>query len=290
MNRNNKYLTLARRELWEHRGLWLVPLIAAGLLVCAATFGTLNFNGNGMHVSLDSPMPQKAGEHIGSISMLGVATAIGLFAGIVMTMYLLDCLFNERKDRSILFWKSLPVSDAETVLTKLVVAMVLVPLLVLVLAVLLQPLLAGIVGMRFPETRPYIGQLLGGSLAAVPRLAGIGVFALLWYAPVATYMMLASVLAKRTPIVYAIMPPIALIVAERLLFRTAYVGHFVGERLLPWPDRGDDLYFVSAKDGMASLGGGWWKLFSDPAMWLGLVAAAAMIYVVVRLRRYRDDT
>jgi ABC-2 type transport system permease protein len=289
MNQNNKYLTLVRRELWEHRGLWMLPLIGAALLLVSATFGGGSHLHNGFDVTMNPRLPDRLVQPVGAISSLMILAVIGLFACIVAFFYLLDSLFAERKDRSILFWKSLPVSDAETVLTKLVVTMVVLPLFVLVLAVLVQPLLAGIVAIRFPEFRPALGQMLGGSLAALPHLLGIGIFALLWYAPVASYMMLASVLARRTPIVYAIVPPVALGIAEWLLLSSKHVFDFVGERLMPWPGRSDRVFVIDG-NGLANINHDWWKLFAEPGLWLGLVAAFAMTCVVIRLRRYRDDT
>ncbi len=276
MNKNNKYLMLARRELWEHRGLWAVPLAAAVMVVCGALFGGELSSADNVHITLNSPMPtRKPGPRWARCQLAGCRDGRG-------------GLSAERKDRSILFWKSLPVSDAETVITKLVVALVVVPLLVLLLAVLLQPVVAGIVALRFPFTRGYVWPLLGGSLAAIPNLIGIGIIGLLWYAPVAAYLMLASVVAKRTPIVYAVVPPVALGVAERIIFGTKHVFWFVGQRLAPFP--AGTPVIAKTDNGLATLAGDWWKAFGEPALWLGLLAAAAMIYLVIRLRRYRDDT
>jgi ABC-2 type transport system permease protein len=291
MNRNNKYLTLVRREFWENRNLWITPLIGVGLLLCAAIWGAANI-GNGITISTDPVESPARATEIGAVSLLGISSAIGLFACIVTGIYLLDCLFAERKDRSILFWKSLPVSDAETVLAKLGLALVLMPLFVLALSVLLQPVLALIVGLRFSTLSPHIGGLLWGSLKTLPYLMGVWFATLLWYAPVATYLMLASVIAKRTPIVYAIVPPVALGVAEWLLFDTRRVFLFVAERLVPQlsqPRRvvpGDG----PMRNGSIDLQVNWGMIFSDPGLWLGLLAAAAMAYGVIRLRRYRDDT
>ncbi len=292
MKQDNKYLTLVRREIWEHRSLWMLPLIGAGLLLFSTLFGRGVHNG--VDVTMTPVMPTGAGAALGAVSSLVIMGVVGLFACIVGFFYLLDCLFAERKDRSILFWKSLPVSDAETVLTKLTVAMVLLPLFVLLVSVLLQPLLAGILAMRIPQVRPHLGQLLSGSFAALPRVIGIGIFALLWYAPVATYMMLASVLAKRTPIVYAIVPPVALGIAERLLLGSGLVSRFIGDRLMPWPARAEQLFLTTDHDrdgdGIPNINPEWWKLFGEVDLWLGVAAAAAIIWAVIRLRRYRDDT
>jgi ABC-2 type transport system permease protein len=288
MNQNNKYLTLARREFWEHRGLWMAPVIAAGLLLVGALFGAMSFeNGRGMGMNLGSP-PADAGAQMGAFTLLGLSTMIGLFGAIVSVFYLLDCLFAERKDRSILFWKSLPTSDAETVLTKLGVVLVLMPLLVIALAVVLHPLMAGLAALRIESVRPQIGAAIFGGLAAVPHLMGLWIISMLWYAPMATYLMLASALARRTPIVYAVIPPVALGVAERTLFGTKHVFRFVGERLLPLPQT--SRIFVNADGGVPSLSTEWWKSLGEPSLWLGLIAAAAIVYAVIRVRRYRDDT
>lgn len=288
MNVANRYLMLARREFWEHRSLWLAPVAIVGLLLLAATFGALKIN-NGMHITADHPIPADAVRYVGELSLLGITATIGLFAGIVILAYLLDCLYAERRDRSILFWKSLPVSDAETVLTKLAVAVVCVPALVLVLALVLQPLLIGIAALRVPNLRPHATEMIGAGLGALPRLAGLGLFEILWYAPLAAYIMLASVLAKRAPIVYAILPPVALGIAELLLFGSSHVYRFVLQRVVPWPTRGQVLVEHTAS-GWTTLSHEWWRLLQDPALWLGVVAAAALVYAVIRLRRYRDDT
>ena len=126
-----------------------------------------------------------------------------------------------------------------------------------------------------------------GSLKALPYMVGGWFFSVLWYAPVATYLLLASVLAKRTPIVYAVVPPLVLGVAELLLFDSRHVFSFVFRRLAPqFTQSGVDL----SNEGSIQFMTDWGMMFSQPGLWLGVVAAAAMAYGVVRLRRYRDDT
>jgi ABC-2 type transport system permease protein len=289
MNKNNKYLTLARREIWEHRALWLAPVVVAGLMLVTGAFGVSSIpDGPRGSVTIGEAPPVGAVGQVGAVTLFGLLASIGLFAAIVGVIYLLDCLFAERKDRSILFWKSLPTSDSETVLVKLGVALVLLPLLVMVLAVVLQPIMAALAAMRFAPLRPYLGEMVLGGLASVPNLLGLWIIGMLWYAPVATYLMLASVLARRTPIVYAVIPPVALGVAERLLLGSHHVFSFVGERLLPLPEVGN--IFEKGARGMPRLSGDWWRMFGEPGLWLGVVAAVALAYAVIRLRRYRDDT
>jgi hypothetical protein len=113
---------------------------------------------------------------------------------------------------------------------------------------------------------------------------------MIWYAPIAAYLMLASVLAKRTPLMYAALPPVVLGIAEKLTLDTDYVSQFVRGRIFPWNSTRIDSVLSDGMGRMKTLDGPWWQLFQDPALWLGLAAAAGMLYIVIRLRRYRDDT
>ncbi len=291
----DKYLILVRRELWESRALWLAPLIAAGLVIAAAAFGQLGIGPGAVEINgsgLAAAMNQAQVANAGAIGMAAVAGFLTAVSGIVIFVYLLDCLFAERKDRSILFWKSLPVSDAETVLSKFLVAMVVIPALVLLLALVLQPVLVGVMYLRYEVLRPFLGSgLFYGTLQGLWRVAISEVFATLWFAPLATYLMLASVAAKRAPMLYAALPPFALFIAEKIIFgRTSnHVGRFIGERVFPWPPRMTHLYGVGP-EAVAAGADQWWLVFADAKLWLGLVAAAGMMYIIIRLRRYRDDT
>jgi ABC-2 type transport system permease protein len=290
---NHKYLMLIRRELWESRALWIAPLCAAALVLVATAFGQFHMGPgevqiDGMDATLAGPQVAK----FGAISVMGIASFLTGIAGIVSLVYTLDCLFAERKDRSILFWKSLPVSDTETVLSKLAVGLVVVPLIVLALVVVLQPLLAGIAYLRFDLFRSVVGaDYFHGVLLGIGRLIVGGVFAILWLAPVTTYLMLASVAAKRAPLLYAALPPFALFLAEKIMLGadSNHVARFVGQRLFPWPGiRGGSLF--NWDDGAPSLNLDWFAAFADYRLWLGLVAAAGMLYIIIRLRRFRDDT
>jgi ABC-2 type transport system permease protein len=203
--------------------------------------------------------------------------------------YLLDCLFAERKDRSILFWKSLPVSDAETVLVKLFVALVLAPAGAILLTLVLQPILGLIVYLGVESLRGSMGLDVFSSWPAIlPRIGVIWAFSTLWYAPLACYLMLASVLAPRTPLVFAVVPPLMLSVLERTTLSTSYIGQFLLERLVPGRKLDRGLMLAEGSD--SSSIGEWVQPFLLPELWLGLAAAAGMLYIIIRLRRFRDDT
>jgi ABC-2 type transport system permease protein len=243
--------------------------------------------GSGVHITVDARAPAVIGHAAGAQFLTGTTAFIGLFAVIAIVIYLLDCLYGERKDRSILFWKSLPVSDVETVASKLVVALVAVPLLVVALALVLMPLLMSIGALVVPELRAHFGELIAGSLLWLPSLLGMLLVAALWYAPLAAYLMLASVLARHPPLIYAALPPAAIGLAESLISGTDHFWTFIGHRVQPWP--------VTGASGITAgnwtmAGSTWWHALGDPALWLGLVAAAAMLFAAIRLRRYRDDS
>jgi ABC-2 type transport system permease protein len=284
-----------QREFWEHRGLWMVPLvIAAVMLLAAAIFGHINVSFGHGDSHYDGPNPPPVAEFIA----LGWAVPFYLAAAIQASAYLLDCLYAERRDRSILFWRSMPVTDARTVLVKLLVGLVLVPLGAFVIAAL-----SGLLGSAIMAVRNHDVVLNGVSVVALWNTADwlriqlallYGIFAaMLWYAPFAAYLMLISVWARRSPYAWALLPPVLLVVLEYMVFGSHYVGHVVNGGL------GEFLHLAYGRGALDAAGDtGRYSLqaltpvqllASQRLVW-GLAAAAAMIALAIRLRRYRDDS
>jgi len=265
--------TLVRREFWEHRSLWLVPLIGAGLLLIGSLFTSVNL-----------PNPAVVQMQVGPRAVYGTALAfagfIAMIVCILVFFYLLDCLYAERKDRSILFWKSLPVSDTNTVLVKFAVGLVIVPVAAWLLILVTHLLATGVLALRGMSFGDEGGALVAW-LHAQWRLFGGLVTAILWYAPVAAFLMLASVIARRAPMVWASIPVAVPMLVEKIFFGSNYIAAFVAHRLVPW--RAQGRWMLDRNQGLL-------EPLSDPQLWLGLVAAAGILYMVIRLRRYRDDT
>jgi len=288
MNTTTKYLALVRRELQENRALWLAPLVVGALMVVTVIFGKVNVGpagGPGLGIGHISPPPGTDLSQAGTLSLIGVFALLGVAAAVAAVAYLLDCLFAERKDRSILFWKSLPVSDAETVLSKLFVALVLMPLGVMLLALALQPILGLIMYARFEGLREVLSlKMVAGWPGGLARMLAAWLFGVLWYLPVAAYLMLASVLAKRAPLVYAAMPPIVLMIWEGWMLEGGHIRHFFAERFL---FAGQSLKLLLDYNDIPGSG---LEAFLAPELWIGVAVGAGMMYTVVRLRRYRDDT
>jgi ABC-2 type transport system permease protein len=187
----NQYLTLAKREFWEHRSLWIAPAGAAAFLLLTALAGVIfapsnvRFGGMRMDGELEREAPEIA-DKLMLMTTIGMASVIIIAACVTAGVYLLDCLYAERKDRSILFWKSLPVSDRDSVLVKFGVAMLIVPAGVFVLQFVTNLLLTGLVAMAARSSPPWVALWnFPDWITVQAQFAGFIVLALLWYAPVA---------------------------------------------------------------------------------------------------------
>ena len=290
---------LIRREFWEHRSLWIAPLIVAVLLVLTAIPVHIG------NVSSDAP-DNIFGDARNRLSLFtlilwGQTVPQYLVMTIVVSFYLMDCLYSERKDRSILFWKSLPVSDATTVISKLLVGLVVVPL-----GVYLTAMVTGVLFQLIWALRVAYGSLPNISVAwdtvAWLKVQGLMLYGLvisiLWYAPLAASLLLVSAWARKNVFLWTTLPPLIAIIMERIAFGTRYTLHLLQYRTWGiWDALGvDPTPPESAGHGrVVSLA----KLFDDVAMgkaflnidlWLGLAVAAVFVFAAIRIRRYRDDT
>ena len=225
-------------------------------------------------------------EEVGSLNpVLNVIHGFLLLVLVIITVnYLLSCLFNDRKDRSILFWRSMPVSEWEEVLVRLGVALVVAPaiyiavsLLTQVIFILLAMLLVWRMDMDPFET--VLGNIEFGSLLL--QQVGGWFLTALWVAPVYAYLMLASAWARRSPFLAAIAPVLALIFIEGLLLGTDFVGtaiknhvpHYIGGESVV------GFYFNNA----------FWAQIDYFSLFSGLVFAAVAVVACVYLRRYRFE-
>jgi ABC-2 type transport system permease protein len=210
--------------------------------------------------------------------MAGLVLPQLLVAFVVVFFYLLDCLFTERRDRSILFWKSLPVSDAKTVLSKLFVALVAVPLWSWVLSLVVGLVVFGVLAAQVSGTPAAgLGTWHGGTwLTVQAAMLGKMAIAALWYLPVAGWLLLGSVLAKRAPFLWATLPFLVLSLAERITLGSNVVGALVAQRLFGFREE------VSLI--------GEFPLLASPGLWIGVAVGAALVYAAIRVRQHSDDS
>jgi ABC-2 type transport system permease protein len=290
-----------RRELWENRSIYIAPLAAAAVGMLAFLISLF-----GLPRSMRAPAEAGAMNHFTQFSaadrqriMLAmpyshVAWLLLLTAFIVGIFYSLDALHGERRDRSILFWKSLPVSDLTTVLAKASIPLVVLPVLVFAITVAVQlvmwlmstaVLLMSGVGVSTLWTQLPLFQM------ELVLLYGLIVLSL-WHAPIYAWLLLVSGWARRAAFLWAVLPLLAVAAFERIAFRTSYFASLLHYRLggfapnafaFKTPDGVPiDPHFIP----LAQLTPG--KFLSTPALWLGLIFAAAFLAAAVRLRRYRE--
>ena len=285
MSATRPFYWSVRRELWENRSIYIAPLIVAVVLVFGFAISTIGLAERRSAVLLLDPAAQRAriGEpYDGAVTML-IFTVL-----IVGVFYCLDALQGERRDRSILFWKSLPVSDVTAVLSKAAIPLVVLPLVSFAaiigvqLIMLLYTSLVLILHGMSPATTwthfPVVQQwaMLLYSLVVMT----------LWHAPIYGWLLLVSAWARRATFLWAVLPIIAIKILEKLAFNTSYFSGRVMGRLigfLPIAFGGQDQ--PTPLDPLARLTPG--KFLSNPYLWTGLTVAAVFLAAAVRLRRYR---
>jgi ABC-2 type transport system permease protein len=275
-----------RRELWENRSIYIAPAAVAAVVLLGVLVGAINLPRVAHLVTtLDA---SKRAIALG-IPFEGAAAIIMIASFVVAFFYCLGALQSERRDRSILFWKSLPVSDLTTVLAKAALPLVVLPVVTLLVIVATQLIillasLAIVPTIGLPATTlwtqfPVLNSWLD--------LAYILVCLALWHAPIWGWLMLVSGWARRATFLWAVGPPLAIVIFERLAFGTAHVEAMLRYRL------GGALTeaFTARIDGNSvSIDSGYIdpiKFLSSPGLWIGLVVAAALFAAAVWQRRYR---
>lgn len=304
---------LIRREFWEHRGMLLwAPLAAAALIALLA--GAALLLGHDFTYEVNG-----VGGPIGDIVVEGhartgmaaamtrhyMAAALPLFMmlGVLVFFYCLGALHDERRDRSILFWKSLPVSDRATVLSKVALALVVAPLIVIAIGTVesLLLLLAGC-GMLLLHGSNLFGAVLASPdlyLAPLRVLSLLPVY-MLWALPTVGWLLMVSSMARSKVFLWAVGGPLlaAMLMgwADKVLrlgVDSSWFLHTIVARILLGVAPGSWVLFTKLEDRQALQGQGLtvssWATLGQPGLWVGAAAGAAMIAVAVWMRRRREE-
>ena len=287
----NTAIWLVRREFWENRAIWVIPLSMGAFMLLVSLFGRVDM------MSVAAQVPSRA---VGQAFLAAVAGTFFAVMSIYSTWYLLDCLYADRKDRSVLFWKSMPISDTTTVMSKLATALIVIPAVYFAAADLTALMMAFIISVRASST-------LGGALWHADlwlQIQGLWLYVIVttavWYLPLAAYLLVVSAWAKRAVMLWSILPPLALILGERWFFGTHVIAHQLAERLFAYPEMAFNSnlgsWTASATDHDAvsspadiwsffDLGG----FFSSAPTWIGVAAGAALIAAAIQLRMRRTE-
>jgi ABC-2 type transport system permease protein len=272
-----------RRELWENRSLILAPLAVGGFAVLAYLIRSLaapELMRAGWGLVPTNPNAVTLPFSVMAIMVVGAAFLVGFF-------YSLDALHGERRDRSILFWKSLPVSDRTTVLAKAAIPLLVLPLIVLAIvhAAQLMMLLLGTAALwahgwsAVPMWRqPFL-------TLSVSLVYGLAAFAL-WHAPFYAWLLLVSSWARRAPFLWAALPLLVIAAFEKIAFDSWGFAAFLGHRLVGHIhhafDHGEAHHIVSLSQ-ITPL-----RFLAMPGLWLGLAFAGVLLVAAIRQRRDRE--
>ncbi|HEV7485551.1 MAG TPA: ABC transporter permease [Thermoanaerobaculia bacterium] len=275
-----------RRELWENRSIYAAPVVTACIMLFGFFISTITLPRR-MRIAMADP------EKLHSVVAMPYDTTAGLIlvtAFLVGVFYCLDALYGERRDRSILFWKSLPVSDRATVLAKAAIPLVILPLFSYVLTLVTQLIILivnTIALLGSPSELAALYQNLKFFQLSAALLYAVIVIAL-WHAPVYCWLLLVSGWAKRATFLWAVMPFLTIGVFVKVAFGSASFFIFLENRLVGWFSKA----FVAPQKGaphldpLAAMTPG--TFFSTPGLWIGLIFAAICLAATIRMRRFRE--
>jgi ABC-2 type transport system permease protein len=274
-----------RREFWENRYLYIAPLGVAAVFVFAYLISAIHSSGQ-LPVGLTLDSGHRHEEFSGPFEL-----AAGLMMGAFILMsvfYCADALHSERRDRSILFWKSLPVSDATTVLVKASIPLLILPVLVSLITVIMQLL------MLLLSSAMLLAR--GGNVATLWAHVPVLQMSLLmlyhvltahalWPAPVYCWLLLVSGWARRATFLWAALPIVAIGGLEKIAFNTTHFASMVAARFIGGTAPIASTPDIFPTDPMTHITPD--AFLATPALWVGLAVAAVFLFAAVRLRRYQ---
>jgi len=301
-------LALLKREIWEHRAIFVVPVVVAIVMALTSLTGQVTIN-DIEHIDIAvvgaTNMPESARAIALSGIMVGLSSPFVFAMWILTIFYTLDSLYAERKDRSILFWRSIPCTDFETVLSKLLTAVIVIPLVtfVIIMATHLLVLLNVSIWIDFRGGSAW--HLIWAAVPFIDNWTATLVLLLalpLWLSPFIGWFLFVSAFSKRSPLLIAASPIVLLPLLEKILFGSVVVAETLFVRAVKMPlfagldnmdllFQGEDHLETLANTelsllGLMDLGG----FLANPNLWLGLLVCGLFTAAAIYVRRYRDES
>ena len=301
------YLALIKRELWEHRSIWVTP-IAIASIVTLGTLTALVFSGK-LAQELDVAIfaaQNIVGDNERRVVLTGfffVSSQLFLLGlGVLTIFYALDSLYAERKDKSILFWRSLPVTDAETVISKLLTAMFLIPAVAIVGIITTHILNLIVTSIWVSMKGGDAGMLIWGSVPLLDNwlAMAIAIFGVsIWMSPFLGWFLFVSAYTRRAPLLMAFLPLILIPMIEGIFTRSTNFAEAVwgrGAKIPLFADMDIERFF---EDGhpqitkemvslLAHIDLG--KFFTSIDTWLGIIVCGLLTTAAIYVRRFRDES
>jgi ABC-2 type transport system permease protein len=274
------------REFWENRSLYLAPLGGAAVFLFGFLISLVRLPEKMRAALLLGPTQQheliERPYDFAALLIMGATF-------IVAIIYCLDALYGERRDRSILFWKSLPVSDLTTVLAKASVPIVVLPILTFAVTVVTQCIMLLLSTAVLLGSRQSVATLW--SHLSVWHMSWMLLYHLvalhgLWYAPIFGWLLLVSAWARRVPFLWAALPLLVIGFVEKIAFNTSYIAAQLAFRISGGPEAAASPAGSMSMDALSRPTPG--QFVSSPGLWMGLVFTAIFLAAAVRLRRNRE--
>lgn len=299
---------LLQRELWEHRAIYVAPIVVAILMILISLTGQVSVDAM-EHVDIGlvgaANIPENARAAVLSGIMIGLSTTFIFAMWILTIFYALDSLYAERKDRSILFWRSIPCTDFETVLSKLLTALIAIPLITFAMIVVTHLAVLLITSVWIGARGGSGMSLVWGSAPFLDNWTATLVFLLalpLWLSPFIGWFLFVSAYAKRSPFLTAFLPLAILPMLENMLFDSGVFFEAFVVRSIKMPlfinletmellfDESDNFAALADNElsllGLMDLGG----FVTNPGLWLGIIVCGLFTAAAIYVRRYRDDS
>jgi ABC-2 type transport system permease protein len=276
-----------RREVWENRWIYIGQLAVAGVFLIGFVFNMTRWLDKMRGLSTTDPAKYwetvTLPYNIGAGALMGALILMSIF-------YCSEALYGERRDRSILFWKSLPVSDLTTVLAKASIPLAILPLLTMGVTIAVHLVMLLLSSIVLPLSGMSVASLWK-ELAIFPTWGMLFYHILLahvlWPFPVYCWLILVSGWARRAPLLWAALPVVVIGGLERLILGTAHFAQMVGMRLIgggaPTDVTTGEMFPTGPMTHLTPL-----RYLGAPGLWIGLAVAAVFLVLAVRMRRYRD--
>jgi len=304
----NTQIALVRRELWEHRSIIVTPIVIGVIVAMMSVTGQVAVSAMDHAVDIALLGASNVGEHERAIALnvllISISSLFVLAMWVLTVFYTLDALYAERKDKSILFWRSMPVTDAETVISKLLTAIVVIPIVsfaIIAVTHLVVLVISSVwVGIRGANAWHLVWQsapLADNWLATLTFVLALP----LWLSPFIGWFLLVSAYTRRSPLLIAFLPIIILPMLERSLLgtsafaeaifvRTGAIPLFGGRAGSDFFEKEENLRRLAQSGDSAlsiiDLGG----FLLSPGLWLGLLVCGLFTAAAVYVRRYRGES
>jgi len=304
----SSFKALVIREYWEHRRALLIAPASiaaffAGLLILGALTGDFIATNNGHEFFVMEHLPKAVAEFESldseereqgvQIGLYAPRVLFGFIMLIICLFYSLASLYDERKDRSILFWKSLPISDTSTVLSKMMTVCLAIPVMYFIVTTGFQLFL-----LLYATVVAWFGGSLGVTIWTSSNLFSVlfnGLFSMvaasLWLAPLWAWLIFASSWAKKTAFLWGSLPIFLLGIAEAWIFQTSELVEMIGKRIAGgFIVLNSNLNHLVGNDMFDGESIDWYSIFGYMEFWGGLIVSGVFLAGAIYIRRFRDET